>query len=340
MPVFRTRFTEMLGIEHPIMMGGMHHVGFAGLAAAVSEAGGMGFVTALTQPSPELLRAEIRKTRQLTKKPIGVNVSFLPAAKPPDYESYIDVIVDENIPAVETAGNNPGKWIQMMKEKTQKRWGKPCVVIHKCVTVRHANTAARMGADVISMDGLECAGHPGMDDVGGLLLFAIAAKKLEIPFIASGGIGDGKQLAAVLAQGAEGINMGTRFMATQECNIHQNIKDTLVKSNHTDTMTILRSIKNTERVFKNEQSLKAAEEERKKPGDIAVVIKYISGSLYKKSFHETGNNQDSVWSCGQVMSLIDDIPTCKALIDRIITEAHTTIGSRLNGFLATPVPKL
>lgn len=198
------------------------------------------------------------------------------------------------------------------------------------------NTAKRMGADVISMDGLECAGHPGMDDVGGLLLFAIAARELQVPFIASGGIGDGKQLAACLALGAEGINMGTRFMATQECNIHANIKKTLVDANHTNTRLILRTLKNTERVYDNKQARAALAEEMKDPGNINVVIKYISGSLYKKSFHETGNNQDSVWSCGQVVSLIDDVPSCKELIDKMIDEARYTFQTRINGMMVGP----
>jgi len=331
----QTKFTEMMGIEHPIMCGGMHHVSFAELAAAVSNSGAMGFITAVTQPTPEDLRKELQKCKRLTSKPFGVNISFLPAAKPPDYEAYIDVVIDEHIPAVETAGQNPGKWIKMLKDKSAARWGKPLVVIHKCVNVRHANSAVSLGADVISMDGYECAGHPGMDDVGGLLLFAIAAKHLQVPFIASGGIGDGNQLAACLALGAEGINMGTRFMATKEAAIHDNIKQALVDGDQTSTMTILRSMKNTERVYKNEQAMNAKGEEDKKPGDINVVIKYISGSLYKKSFQETGNTQDSVWSCGQVMGIIDDVPSVRSLVDRVVEDARQTISSRLNGMLAS-----
>merc|ERR1719265_1417048 len=209
----------------------------------------------------------------------------------------------------------------MMKEKSRAKWGKDLVVIHKCVKTQHANTAKRMGADVISMDGLECAGHPGMDDVGGLLLFAVAAKKLKVPFIASGGIGDGYQLAACLALGAEGINMGTRFMATREAAIHQNIKQALVDGDQTGTMTILRSMKNTERVYKNKQAMNAKAEEDKQPGNIDVVIKYISGSLYKKSFQETGDTQESVWSCGQVMGIIDDVPSVRSLVDRVVEDA-------------------
>lgn len=332
---FTTKFTEMMKIEHPIMCGGMHHVSFAELAAAVSNSGAMGFITAVTQPTPEDLRKEIQKCRGLTKKPFGVNISFLPAAKPPDYEAYINVVVDENIPAVETAGQSPGKWIKMLKDKSAARWGKPLYVIHKCVNVRHANSAVALGADIISMDGYECAGHPGMDDIGGLLLFAIAAKHLKVPFIASGGIGDGNQLAACLALGAEGINMGTRFMATKEAAIHDNIKKALVDGDATSTMTILRSMKNTERVYRNKQAMNAKAEEDKDPGNIDVVIKYISGSLYKKSFQETGNTQDSVWSCGQVMGLIDDVPSVQQLVERVMGDAHGVVSSRLQGMLTS-----
>merc|ERR1719261_1894845 len=223
----------------------------------------------------------------------------------------------------------------MLKDRSAARWGKSLTVIHKCVNVRHANTAVKLGADIISMDGYECAGHPGMDDIGGLLLFAIAAKGLKVPFIASGGIGDGNQLAACLALGAEGVNMGTRFMATKEAFIHDKIKQVLVDGDQTGTMTILRSMKNTERVYKNQQAMNAKAEEDKQPGNIDVVIKYISGSLYKRSFQETGNTQDSVWSCGQVMGLIDDVPTVETLVKRIVTDAQSTVASRLNGMLSS-----
>lgn len=319
----QTNFSRLLGIEHPIMCGGMHHVSLAPMVAAVSNTGAIGFLTAVTQPTPELLRAEIRKTRQLTSRPFGVNISFLPAAAPPDYEAYIRVILEEGVRIVETAGNNPGKYIRMLKDAG-------CVVIHKCVTIRHARTALKFGADVISMDGFECAGHPGMDDVGGLVLFAMACRELGAPFIASGGIGTGIQLAACLALGADGINMGTRFMATVEAPMHINIKQALVDNDHTKTGLILRSLKNTERVFLNDMALQAARAEQAKPGDFAVVREYISGSKYKVSFQETGDTNDSVWSCGQVMSLIKDIPTCQALVDDVVQEAITTIQYRLN----------
>lgn len=329
----QTNFTKMLGIEHPIMCGGMHHVSLAPMVAAVSNTGAIGFLTAVTQPTPELLRQEIRKTRALTSKPFGVNVSFLPAATPPDYEAYIKVILEEGIKVVETAGNNPGKYIKMFKDGG-------CIVIHKCVTIRHARTAIKSGADIISMDGFECAGHPGSDDVGGLVLFAMACRELGAPFIASGGIGTGIQLAACLALGADGINMGTRFMATVEAPIHINIKQALVEGDHTKTMLILRSLKNTERVYKNEMALKAAQAELEKPGDFAVVREFISGSKYKISFQETGNVEDSVWSCGQVMSLINDLPTCRQLVDDIVQEAITTIQNRLIKMIVPGNPRL
>jgi len=318
----------MVGVEHPIMCGGMHYVSYAEMAAAVSNTGALGFLTAVTQPTPEDLRKEIRKTKTLTDKPFGINMSFLPAASPPDYEAYIKVILEENIKVVETAGNNPGKYIKMFKDGG-------CVVIHKCVTMRHARTAVKWGADIISVDGYECAGHPGMDDVGGLLLLAIACKNLNVPFIASGGIGDGVQLAACLALGAEGINMGTRFMATKEAPIHENIKKALVESDQTNTTTILRTLKNTERVFKNDQAALAQEAERKKPGDISVIREFIAGSKYRISFQETGNTNDSVWSCGQVMGIIDDVPTCQELVDRIVGDAEQTISNRLNSLITT-----
>jgi NAD(P)H-dependent flavin oxidoreductase YrpB (nitropropane dioxygenase family) len=298
----------------------------APLCAAVANAGALGVLTAVTQPTPELLRQEIRKTRELTKKPFGVNISFLPAATPPDYEAYIKVILEEGIKVIETAGNNPGKYIKMLKDGG-------CVVIHKCVTVRHARTAVRYGADMISMDGFECAGHPGSADVGGFVLFAIACRELGVPFIASGGVGTGIQVAAAFALGADGVNCGTRFMATVEAPIHINIKQALIDADHTQTTLILRSLNNTERVFKNDMAAKAQAAENEKPGDFGVIRKYIAGSKYKISFQETGNTQDSVWSCGQVMGLIKDIPTVQQLVDDLLYEAKSTIDSRLPSLL-------
>eukprot|EP00397_Hematodinium_sp_SG-2012_P045344 GEMP01050900.1.p1 GENE.GEMP01050900.1~~GEMP01050900.1.p1 ORF type:complete len:291 (+),score=75.25 GEMP01050900.1:137-1009(+) len=240
MPI-KTKFTEMCGVEAPIMCGGMHFVGYAELAAAVSNAGGLGTITALTQPSAEALRAEIRKCKTLTKKPFGVNLTLLPALAPPDYDAYAQVVLDEGIKIVETAGRNPEKFIKLFKKHN-------CVVIHKCVTIKHALTAVRHGADIISMDGYECGGHPGENDVTNWVLFAKAAQKLKVPYLASGSCGTGTQLAAALALGCEGMNMGTRWMATKEANVHDNIKQAIVDASEYDTTLVLKSLQNTERV--------------------------------------------------------------------------------------------
>jgi len=321
-----TRVTKLLGIKHPIIQGGMHYVGYASLAAAVSNAGGLGLITALTQPSAVALRDEIRACKKLTNKPFGVNLTLLPALVPPDYKAYAQVIVDEGIKVVETAGRSPEEFIKFFKQHG-------IVVIHKCVAVRHALSAERLGVDVVSMDGFECAGHPGEEDVGNFVLLAKAARKLKIPFVASGGVGDGKQLAAALALGAEGVNMGTRFMATKECPIHPNIKKALVDGDERSTALIMRTVKNTERVYKNEYALKALEAENKAPGDFNVIAPFVKGMLYKKSFQETGNVEDSVWSAGQVMGLIDDIPSCEELLERMVKEAEEIIRGRLPSFL-------
>lgn len=325
--VFDTAMTRLCGIQHPIMAGGMHYVGYAELAAAVSNAGGLGILTALTQPSAEHLRAEIRRCRVLCPdKPIGVNLTLLPALVPPDYESFARVVVEEGIRIVETAGRNPERFVRYFKEHG-------CVVIHKCVSVRHALTAQRLGADIISMDGFECAGHPGEQDVGNFVLLAIAARKLQIPFIASGGVGTGAQLAAALALGAEGVNMGTRWMATKECPIHDKIKEALVEADENSTTLIFRSLKNTERVYANEAARKVLEAERAKPGDFSVLAPFVKGSLYKESFQKTGDTQSSVWSAGQVMGLIEDVPSCQELVDRMIKEAQEIIQGRLRSML-------
>jgi len=316
--VFDTKLTRALKIKHPIICGGMHFVGYATLTAAVSNAGGLGIITALTQKSPELLRAEIRKCKSLTDKPFGVNITLLPALVPPDYDAYCEVVVQEGIKIVETAGANPDKFIKFFKDHG-------CYVIHKCVAIRHAQSAIRMGADIISMDGYECAGHPGEDDVGNLILLAKAAKKLKAPFIASGGIGTGTQLAACLALGAEGINMGTRFMATVEAPIHDNIKKALVDSDERQTTHVFRTLRNTERVFKNPAAEEVRAIEAKHPGDFSAIRHLVSGELYRKAFQDTGDTQHSVWSCGQVMGLIDDIPTVAVLIERVVQEAEQAV---------------
>jgi len=302
-------------------------VAFAELAAAVSNAGGLGIITALSQPNPEGLRAEIHKCRSLTNKPIGVNITLLPILIPPDYGAYAQVIIDEKIKIVETAGNNPGPYIKKFKEQG-------IIVIHKCVSIRHALTAERLGVDIISMDGFECAGHPGEDDVGNFVLLAKAGKVLKVPFIASGGVGTGSQLAAALAMGADGINMGTRFMATKECTIHPNIKKALVDGDERSTTHIFRTLKNTERVYKNTTSEIARQKEAEKPGDFSVLKDYVAGLKYRESFYVTGDTQSSVWSCGQVMGLINDVPSCQELIERIVNEAVEIIQKRLPKYVA------
>ena len=317
-----TRVTSILQVEHPVVQGGMHFVAYAELSAAVSQAGGLGIITALTQPDPEALRAEIRKVRSLTDKPFGVNVTLLPTLVPPNYDAYVDVILQERVPVVETAGRNPSKIIGRLKQAG-------VIVIHKCVNVKHALTAERLGVDIISMDGYECAGHPGDDDIPNLVLLPRAAEALRIPFIASGGIGNGAQLAAVLALGAEGINMGTRFMATREAPIKDGIKQALVDGTELSTTHVMRSLKNTERVYKNPTVEEVQRLEAASPGDINAIRHLVRGENYRKSFQETGDPSTSVWSAGLVMGLIHDVPTVKELIDRIVVDAERIIHHRL-----------
>mmetsp|Transcript_6279 Transcript_6279/g.9634 ORF Transcript_6279/g.9634 Transcript_6279/m.9634 type:complete len:335 (+) Transcript_6279:212-1216(+) len=325
--VLTTRVTKLLGIEHPIIQGGMHYVGYAALAAAVSNAGGLGTITALTQRTPEDLRAEIRKCRQMCPtKPFAVNFTLLPSLAPPDYGAFAAVIVEEGVPVVETAGRNPGEWIAYFKSKG-------ILVVHKCVAIKHALTAERLGADCISMDGFECAGHPGEDDVGNLVLLAKAAEKLRVPYVASGGVGNGRQLAACLALGADGVNMGTRFMATEEAPIKRGIKDALVQADERSTTLVMRSLGNTERVFKNPVSLEVQNIEREKPGQIEAIRHLVSGENYRKSFQETGDAASSVWSAGVVMGLIDDVPTCAQLLTRMVQDAEEIILGRLSGLV-------
>jgi len=325
--VLVTRVTKMLGIRHPIVQGGMHYVGYAPMAAAVSNAGGLGIITALTQTSAENLRLEIRKCKKLTNKPFGVNLTLLPMLQPPDYPSYVNVIIEEGVKIVETAGRNPAKIIKVLKKHN-------IIIIHKCVAIRHALTAQRLGVDIVSMDGFECAGHPGEEDIGNLVLLPIAARKLRIPFLASGGIGDGKQLAAALALGADGVNMGTRFMATKECPIHENIKQTLLKNDERATTHIFRSLKNTERVYKNKTAIEVRRIEKEKPGDFMAIRHLVKGALYGDAFLKTGDAENSVWSCGIVMGLIDDIPSCSVLIDGMMAEAESIILKRLPSMIS------
>lgn len=324
--VLKTKLTEALGIKHPIIQGGMHYVGYAEMAAAVSNAGGLGIITALTVAQPpkgkEALRDEIRKCRTLTDKPFGVNLTLLPVGVPPDYDGIIQVCIDEKVKIVETAGRNPEAVIKKFKDAG-------IYVIHKCVAVRHALTAQKMGADMISMDGFDCGGHPGEEDVGNWVLLAQAAQELGIPFVASGGSATGNQLAAALAMGAEGINMGTRFMATKEAPLHQGIKEAMVKAKVTDTTHIFRTLKNTERVYKNATAMKVREIEEKQPGDFGAIGHLVKGENYRVSFQETGDATSSVWSCGQSIGLIKDIPTCKDLLEGLVSQAEDIIRNRL-----------
>ena len=316
MPI-STKLTRALGIRHPLIQGGMHYVGYAPLVAAVSNAGAIGCITALTFPSPESLQAEIRKCKQLTSKPFGVNLTLLPMLQPPDYGAYAQVVEDEmksgQLRLIETAGHFKGLEPFVTKFKAAGAF-----IIHKCVTVRHAKSAERLGVDMISMDGFDCAGHPGEADIGNWVLFPKAARELKIPFVASGGCGDGKQLAAALALGAEGMNMGTRWMATVEAPLHDNIKAALVAADEHGTTLVMRSMKNTERVFKNKAAMEVLEIEKQHPGDFSKLSHIIKGDNYRRVFQETGEVEEGVWSAGTVMGLIDSVVSCDQLCRNIV----------------------
>ena len=323
----KTRITELFEIEHPIIQGGMHYVGFAEMAAAVSNAGGLGIITGLTQGTPEKLAAEIKRCREMTDKPFGVNLTFLPAVTPPDYPGFVQAIVESGVKAVETAGNNPAKWLPGLKEAGIR-------VIHKCTSVRHSVKAESIGCDAVSVDGFECGGHPGEDDVGNWVLLPRAAEELKIPFVASGGCGTGSQLVAALAMGAEGINMGTRFIATKDAPVHQNVKDALVAATELDTRLIMRPLRNTERVLTNVavERLLQTEKEKGDTVSFADIAAEVAG-VYPKVMID-GQMDAGGWSCGQVAGLIHDIPTVKELIDRIMSEADEIIAQRLKRFAA------
>ncbi|MDP3736914.1 MAG: nitronate monooxygenase family protein [Hyphomonadaceae bacterium] len=323
----KTKITEMFGIEHPIIQGGMHYVGFAEMAAAVSNAGGLGIITGLTQRTPENLRKEIRRCKEMTSKPFGVNLTFLPAITPPDYPGFVRTIIQEGIKIVETAGNNPSQVMPFFKEAGVK-------VIHKCTSVRHSKKAEAIGCDAVSVDGFECGGHPGEDDVPNFILLPRAAEELKIPFVASGGMADGRSLVAALSLGAEGMNMGTRFMATKEAPIHQNVKDALVKATELDTRLIMRPLRNTERVLNNAGVDKILAMEKEKGTNVKFedIIAQVGG-VYPKIMQQ-GDMDAGAWSCGMVAGLIHDVPTVKELIDRIMTEAEDIIGKRLKGMAA------
>ena len=323
----KTRITELFGIEHPIIQGGMHYVGFAELAAAVSNAGGLGIITGLTQKTPQDLDAEIKKCKAMTDKPFGVNLTFLPVLTAPDYPGYVRVIIENGVKAVETAGNNPQSVLPYLKEAGVK-------VIHKCTSVRHALKAQAIGCDAVSVDGFECGGHPGEDDVPNMILLPRAADELDIPFVASGGQADARSLVASLAMGADGINMGTRFIATKEAPVHENVKQAIVAASELDTRLVMRPLRNTERVLTNEavEKLLVIEKEKGKDLQFTDIIEQVAG-VYPRIMME-GDMDAGAWSCGMVAGLIHDIPTCKELIDRIMAEAEQIIRGRLEGFLA------
>ena len=320
----KTRITEMFGIAHPIIQGGMHFVGFAELAAAVSNAGGLGLITGLTQRTPELLANEIRRCREMTDKPFGVNLTFLPTVSSPDYPGYIRAIIDGGVKAVETAGNNPQKWMPMLHEAGIK-------VIHKCTSVRHALKAEAIGCDAVSVDGFECGGHPGEDDVPNFILLPRAAESLKIPFVASGGMADGRSLVAALALGADGINMGTRFIATKEAPVHENVKQAIVAASELDTRLVMRPLRNTERVLRNAATDRLLAKEAALGANLKFddIIEEVAG-VYPRIMQK-GEMEAGVWSCGMVAGLIHDVPSVKELIDRIMAQADAIIRQRLAG---------
>lgn len=329
--MIRTRFTEMFGIKHPIVQGGMQNVGKAELVAAVANAGALGFITALTQPTPEHLAKEIKRTREMTDKPFGVNLTILPTITPVPYDEYRQAIIEGGIKIVETAGNNPQPHMPMFHAAGVK-------IIHKCTSVRHAVKAQSVGVDCVSVDGFECAGHPGEDDVPGLILLPAGADKITIPMLASGGFADGRGLVAALALGADGINMGTRFMCTKEAPIHQKVKEQIVANDERQTDLIFRTLHNTARVGRNAISQKVMEIERegqKHGGAKFEEVRELVAGTRGKGVLETGEIDAGIWSAGQVQGLINDIPSCRELIERILREAEEIIRGRLGKAIAT-----
>lgn len=321
----KTRFTEEFGIEHPIAQGGMQWVGYAEMVAPVANAGGLGFLTALTQPTPEDLAKEIARTREMTDKPFGVNLTILPAIKPPPYAEYRDAIIQGGVKIVETAGYKPQEHIDHFKQHGIK-------IIHKCTAVRHALSAERMGADAISIDGFECAGHPGEDDIPGLILIPAAADKVKVPMLASGGFGDGRGLAAALALGADGINMGTRFCVTKEAPIDEAFKQQMVENDERATNLIFRTLHNTARVMKNAVSDEVVAIERKGGAKFEDVQHLVAGVRGRKAMAE-GDTDGGIWSAGMIQGLIHDVPSVEELIDRIVADAEAIIKSRLESMV-------
>ena len=318
----QTLITEMFEIKHPIIQGGMHYVGFAELAAAVSNAGGLGIITGLTQKTPKNLAKEIERCNKMTNKPFGVNLTFLPVIEAPDYPGYIKAIIDGGVKIVETAGNNPAKWLPMLKENRMK-------VIHKCTTIRHALKAEGLGCDALSIDGFECGGHPGEDDIPNMILLPRAAEELKVPFVSSGGMADARSLVASLAMGAEGMNMGTRFIATKEAPVHENVKQAILAATELDTRLVMRPLRNTERVLNNKAVERILKKEKELGSDIKFedIVEEVAG-VYPRVMLE-GEMDAGPWSCGMVAGLVHDIPTVQELIDRIMSESEELIRTRL-----------
>jgi len=322
----KTKITEMFGIEHPIIQGGMHYVGFAEMAAAVSNAGGLGIITGLTQKTPQDLANEIARCKDMTDKPFGVNITFLPSLTPPDYPAIVKAVIDGGVTVVETAGRNPQQVLPALKDAGIK-------VIHKCTSVRHSLKAQDIGCDAVSVDGFECGGHPGEDDVPNFILLPRAADELEIPFVSSGGMADGRSLVASIAMGAEGMNMGTRFIATKEAPVHENVKHAIVAASELDTRLVMRPLRNTERVLQNEAVDRLLEKEAALGDKLTIqdILPEVAG-VYPRIMQE-GDMDAGAWSCGMVAGLINDIPTCQELIDRIMKEAEDIIALRMMGML-------
>ncbi len=323
----KTRITELFNIQHPIIQGGMHYVGFAELASAVSNAGGLGIITGLTQKTPMDLAKEIARCHEMTDKPFGVNLTFLPTVAAPDYPGYIDAIIDGGIKIVETAGRNPQPYMDQLKKADIK-------VIHKCTSVRHSLKAEAIGCDAVSVDGFECGGHPGEDDMPNMILLPRAAEELKIPFVASGGMADARSLVASLAMGADGMNMGTRFMATKEAPCHERVKEAIINATELDTRLVMRPLRNTERVLNNSAVEKLLEKEKELGANIKFedIMDEVAG-VYPKVMLD-GEMEAGAWSCGMVVGLINDIPSCKELIDGIMSEADSLITKRLEGMLS------
>ena len=325
--MIKTRFTEQFGIEHPIVMGGMMGVGRARLVAAVANAGALGFLTALTQPTPEALVEEVRRTREMTDKPFGINLTILPTIRPVSYEAYAQAIVESGVKIVETAGRNPEPFLPAFKAAGIR-------VIHKCTSVRHSVKAEKIGCDAVSVDGFECAGHPGEDDVPGLILLPCTADQVRVPLIASGGFGDARGLVAALSLGADAMNMGTRFLATKEAEVHENVKRRLVEATERDTALIFRKFRNTARVFKNRVADEVVQIESQPESKFEDIAGLVAGDRGRRVF-DAGDLDAGIWSAGMVTGLIHDIPSCADLVQRIVAEAADIIHKRLDRMIVS-----